>query len=143
VKHLLFVLLSFCALTTARAENALSSELRTTTLERGRVIATAFFTGKLETIWDACNDEGRAQFGNLEALKTYRADQNALGQETRLVKEEVTLEGDDLYYTRSLRLEKAQGEYQLWVGFDDAGKVTKLVLQPAPDAGDAPSGGKG
>jgi hypothetical protein len=125
------------------AETTISSELRATTLEHGRTLAAAFFAAKLEPIWSDCNDGGKAQFGNVDGLKAYRNDQNALGNEAKLIKEEVGIEGDTVYYTRTVHLEKAQGEYQLWIGFDDAGKITSLILKPAGDESDGGSRNKG
>ncbi len=143
MKRVLIALISLFSLSHALADIAVSSELRAATLEHGRAMVSAFFAGNLEPVWNACGDEGKAQFGNLEGLQRYRTEQIALGKETKLLKEDVSLDGDTTYYTRTVKLEQTEADYQFWIGFNDAGQVTKLVLKPAGDEGDAPTGNKG
>jgi hypothetical protein len=143
MKYFLALLCSIFLIQPVLAETTVSAELRTTTLEHGRTLAAAFFAAKLEGIWEATSDGGKAQFGNMDGLKAYRSDQNALGNETKLIKEEVGIDGDTVYYTRTVRLENAQNDYQLWIGFDNVGKITSLILKPAGDQSDGGSGNKG
>jgi hypothetical protein len=143
VKYLFALLCSLLLIQPALAETTVSAELRAVTLEHGRTLAAAFFAAQLEGIWAASNDQGRAQFGNMDGLKAYRSDQNVLGREAKLIKEEVSIEADTVYYTRTVRLEKAENDYQLWIGFDDEGKITSLVLKPAGDSSDGGSGNRG
>jgi hypothetical protein len=143
MKRVLIALISLFSLSHALADTAISGELRAATLEHGRTLATAFFAGNLEPVWNACDEEGKAQFSNLEGLQRYRSEQAVFGKETKLLKEDVSLDGDTTYYTRTVKLEQPEADYQLWIGFNDAGRVTKLVLKPAGDEGDVPTGNKG
>lgn len=114
----------------ARAQAADSAAM-----ERARVLTHWFYDGELARVTDAFNPEILAAIGGADALSSFRTRALAdVGEEVRVMDEEVTRSGRQIIYRRTARFSSAPAPVVVLWGLDEAGRVTAFRM--APDQGE-------
>ncbi|HUF69015.1 MAG TPA: M23 family metallopeptidase [Longimicrobiales bacterium] len=105
-------------------------------MAQGREATRQFYAGDLEPLWSRMTAEMReAAGGSVEEFRGFRAKVDELaGQETRVVDEDVFIEGDIAYYSRISDFDEATGPMVVQWGFERDSAIADFFIRPAEPA---------
>lgn len=108
------------------------------TLDMGRERSEAFLAGDLEPIWDDMTPQMQEGLGSLEDFSAFHRQIAAeLGEETTILDEDASTEGDFAVYTRIGEWSLIDSPIVMLWAFDAEGMIGGFFIQPQPEA--APS----
>lgn len=104
-------------------------------LEMGRKRSEAFLAGELEPIWEDMTAEMQSGLGSLEEFTAFREQiATDLGEETEIIDEETTTEGDFAVYLRTAEWSNSEAPILMQWAFDPDGRIAGFFVQPQPVA---------
>ncbi|HCO56091.1 MAG TPA: hypothetical protein DIT93_13900 [Pelagibacterium sp.] len=108
------------------------------TLDMGRERSEAFLAGDLEPIWEDMTPQMQDGLGSLDDFSAFRQQVvTDLGEETAVLDEQFTAEGDFGVYTRVGEWSLLDTPIVMQWSFDSGGMIAGFFVQPQPQA--APS----
>ncbi|WP_421952384.1 peptidoglycan DD-metalloendopeptidase family protein [Pelagibacterium sp.] len=108
------------------------------TLDMGRERTEAFISGDLEPIWDEMTPQMQEGLGSLDDFSAFHQQiATELGEETAILDEEATTEGEFSVYTRIGEWSLIDSPIVMEWSFDTDGMIAGFFIQPQPEA--APS----
>ena len=106
-----------------------------TPLEQGRLYTSWLYENQYQKLWDRFSPEMRESFGSVSDLASFAGRAvSRLGHEHGVVDERVESASPDQVYTRTASFDRARHPMLLEWSLAADGKVTGLVLRPAPDS---------
>eukprot|EP00873_Tetraselmis_striata_P032722 jgi/Tetstr1/452986/TSEL_040022.t1 len=117
---------------------ALPAIAQDATLEMGRERSEAFLSGDLEAIWNDMTPQMHEALGSLEDLSAFHQQITTdLGEETAILDEEATAQGELAVYTRIGEWSALDTPIVMEWAFAPDGMIAGFFIQPQPEA--APS----
>ena len=105
-------------------------------IEQGRLYTTWLYGNQFDKLWDRFSPEMRQTFGSVSELASFAGRAvSRLGREHGVVDERVERASPFQVYSRTASFDHARHPMLLEWSLAPDGKVTGLVLRPAPDSG--------
>ena len=104
-------------------------------LEAGREFTRMFYAGQFERLWERLSEGQRREQGSVEGLSKFRATVRELvGEEVKVLGEEVTGAGGQEVYVRQVRYEKSAEPFELKWTIDGRGRISDFSIRPSRPA---------
>ena len=104
-------------------------------IQQGRLYTTWLYGSQYDKLWDRFSPEMRQSFGSVSDLASFAGRAvSRLGREHGVVDERVEAVSPDQVYSRTASFDRARHPMLLEWSLAADGKVTGLVLRPAPDS---------